>query len=63
MWDVVAGAERKGVSERQAACHLLLEYWSYDREEGEVDQFHWINEDAYLSIADIMTIARNVWEG
>ena len=52
---------RRGVTQKQAAVYLLLEFWAFDAKEGSVDEFHWINEDGFLSIAEIMAIAREVW--
>jgi len=52
---------RHGVDQKQAAVYLLLEYWAFDAKEGYVDEFHWINEDGYLSIAELAAIAREVW--
>ena len=45
----------------QAAVHLLLEFWKDDVEQHDVDEFHWINEEAHLSVAEIGAIAREVW--
>ena len=52
---------RRGVDQKQAAIHLLLEFWAFDAKESDVDEFHWINEDGYLSIAKLAAIAREVW--
>jgi len=52
---------RRGVDQKQAAVYLLLEFWAFDAKEGGVDEFHWINEDGYLSIAELAAIAREVW--
>jgi hypothetical protein len=60
-WAAVACTAKKGVSERQAAVHLLIEFWKEEAEESDVDKYHWINEDGYLSIAEIAAIAREVW--
>jgi hypothetical protein len=49
------------LDDRTAATHLLIDFWRFDAKEGDVDQFHWINEDGYLSIADLAAIARVVW--
>jgi micrococcal nuclease len=38
-----------------------MEFWKEQLEDGDLDQFHWINESAYLSVADLMSIAREVW--
>ena len=53
---------RRGVDQKQAAVYLLLEFWAFDAKEGDVDQFHWINEDGYLSIAELKAIGRVVWK-
>jgi hypothetical protein len=60
-WVAVACVVKKGVSELQAAGHLLIEFWNFDAKESDVDQFHWINEEGYLSVADLAAIARVVW--
>ena len=60
-WAAVGCVKRKGVGEREAAIHLLLEYWKFQAGEDGLDHFHWINEAAYLSVADVMAIAREVW--
>ena len=50
------------MSEQQAAVHLLIEFWKEEAEENSVDHFHWINEDGYLSVPEMATIARVVWK-
>ena len=62
-WEHVGNGtvHRRGVDQKQAAVYLLLEYWAFDAREGDVDQFHWVNEAAYLSIAELAAIAREVW--
>ena len=52
---------RRGVDQKQAAVYLLLEFWAFDAQENSVDEFHWINEDGFLSIAELAAIAREVW--
>ena len=52
---------RRGLDQKQAAVYLLLEFWAYDAKENDVDEFHWINEDGFLSIAELAAIAREVW--
>lgn len=52
---------RRGIDQKQAAVYLLLEFWVFDAKEVGVDKFHWINEDGYLSIAELAAIAREVW--
>ena len=62
-WVPVACIDRKNASERQAAVHLLAAFWNYDVRKSDLDHFHWINEAGYLSVAELMSIAREVWGG
>ena len=59
----IGTTDLKGVSMEQAAVHLLLEFWKDDAKENDVDEFHWINEEAHLSVAEIGAISRVVWRG
>jgi hypothetical protein len=52
---------RRGVSEHQAAVYLLLEFWKDEITGNSLDEFHWINEQRYLSVAELAAIAREVW--
>ena len=52
---------RRGADQKQAAVYLLLEFWTFDAQENSVDEFHWINEDGFISIAELAAIAREVW--
>jgi hypothetical protein len=63
-WNQVAigCVPRRGVTQKQAAVYLLLESWALYAKENGVDQFHWINENHYLSIAELAAIAREVWD-
>jgi hypothetical protein len=62
-WEQIAVGcvPRRGVDQKQAAVYLLLEFWAFDSQECDVDEFHWINEDGYLSVAELAAIAREVW--
>jgi hypothetical protein len=60
-WEAAACVPRKGIEQRQAACHLLLEFWKMEEDEGDLDQFHWINDPGYLTVEDFMAIAREIW--
>ena len=60
-WAAIGSVHRRGVDERQAAVHLLLQFWKEEAEESDLDQYHWINEDGYLSVAEISAIARIAW--
>ena len=61
-WATAACVATKGVSEDQAAVHLLIEFWKYEAKESWLDHFHWINEDAFLSVAQLAAIGRATWE-
>jgi hypothetical protein len=56
-WAPVAYCPRKGVSQAQAATYLLVEYF---RHEGipPGDAAEWINEEGFLSVADLNAIKR-----
>ena len=60
-WHPVACVHHKGISEKQAAVYLLMTVWQSLLREGELDKFHWINEEGYLSVAELEAIAREVW--
>jgi len=62
-WEQVAVGcvPHRGVTQKQAAVYLLLEFWAFDAKESDVDHYHWINEDAFLSVSEIAEIAREVW--
>ena len=60
-WAAAACVRKKGVSENEAAVHLLIEFWKEEAEENHVDHYHWINESGFLSIAELAAIAREVW--
>ena len=61
-WVAAAAVARRGVTERQAATHLLIDFWRAERAEGSLDHFHWINEGGLLSVEDLMAIGRVVWD-
>jgi hypothetical protein len=61
VWVPVGCVSLASADERTAAIHLLIDFWRFDAKEGDVDEFHWINEADYLSIAELAAIAREVW--
>jgi hypothetical protein len=61
VWVPVGCVPLAGLDDRTAAIHLLIDFWRFDANEGGVDEFHWINEAEYLSIAELAAIAREVW--
>jgi len=62
-WEQVAVGcvPHHGVTQKQAAVYLLLEFWAFDAKESDVDRYHSINEDAFLSVSEVAEIARQVW--
>ena len=62
-WEWIANGcvARRGVTQKQATVYMLLEFWAFDAKESDVDHYHWINEDAFLSVSEIAEIAREVW--
>ena len=57
----VGCVHRQGVSEYQAATYLLLELWREEVLDNGLDQFHWVNEAEYLTVADLAAITREIW--
>ena len=66
-WLAIGWCDRRGVDERAAASHLLLEYWRFQaRREGRGptrNPHDWINEEGFLSIADVRAIVRHLKDG
>jgi hypothetical protein len=60
-WYAAACIAVKGVSQEQAAVHLLLAFWEYETACMSLDRYHWINWSGALSVSDIQSIANEVW--
>ena len=60
-WHITASVPHKGCTEYQAAVHLLSASWHCELGDMDLDQFHWVNHHAFLSVADLAAIARTVW--
>ena len=54
--------ERNEVQENEAAVYLLLDFWFSEVQDNNLDHFHWINEEGYLSTAESAAISREGWE-
>jgi hypothetical protein len=61
VWVPVGCAPLHGLDYQTAAIHLLIDYWRFDAKEGDIDQFHWINEEGFLSMGELTGIAHEVW--
>jgi hypothetical protein len=60
-WSGIACVPREQADKGQAAVHLLEAFWQFDRANSEVDQFHWVNEAAFIDMNQLHAIAREVW--
>ena len=60
-WLPIGHVLRKDISFDQAAFHLLIDYWRWDKAKGDLDHYHWINEEGYLDASQWRTIALLVW--
>jgi len=56
-----ASASKKGICEKTAAIHLLIDAWDYERKFEELDHFHMLNTVELLSVAEFRAIGRVVW--
>jgi hypothetical protein len=61
-WVAVGNVPRKQASQKQAAVHLLVDYWRLEKVESELDHCHQINQADFLSVSEWRTIARLVWQ-
>ena len=60
-WNILAWAPRVKADEKSIAMHMLKHIWEVDRRQHLIDQFHWINSTGALSVAELQSIAREVW--
>ena len=61
-WFIAAYIPVDDVSERQAAHNLLKEFWNKERQETNLDKFHWINRVESVPVSELQSIAQTVWE-
>jgi hypothetical protein len=59
-WALVGYCNRAGVEKVAAASHLLLEYWRQEKLSFRRDPYDWVNEEGFLSVADIRAIVREL---
>ena len=60
-WYAAACMPVKGVSQEQAAVHLLQAFWDHEAGCMSLDRYHWINWAGVLSVSVIQSIANDVW--
>jgi hypothetical protein len=61
IWMLYAYGPRKGVDAKTAATYLLLDAWNAEKKINELDHWFLIDEEAFLSVAEIAEISRKVW--
>ncbi|WP_394730736.1 hypothetical protein [Altererythrobacter sp. GH1-8] len=62
-WLGIGHVPRGQATNKQAAIHLLADFWKLGIAEEELDRFHWINESGLLTISEVTEIGRLVWSG
>jgi hypothetical protein len=60
-WYAVTCMPIGDISKEDAAKFLLLAYWDSEFGDISLDRYHWINRADALSVADINSIANEVW--
>ena len=60
-WYAVTCMPIKDISQEDAAKFMLLAYWESEFGAISLDRYHWINRADALSVADINSIANEVW--
>jgi hypothetical protein len=60
-WTLYAYGARTGVDAKAAAIYLLLDAWKAEKEKSFLDHFFLVDEVGFLSVEEILEIARNVW--
>ena len=54
-------APKIDMTTKQVATHMLIEYWRKEVAHYDLDRFHWINGEGFLSVYQIEAIADAVW--
>lgn len=60
-WTSVGYVRRVQVSRREAAIHLLIDWWRFEKSERNLDHFHWTNETGYLRAGEWRMAGLSVW--
>jgi len=61
-WSALGCVLRQQSSEKEAAVHMLIDFWKFDANEGDVDQFHSIDDVRFLTEEEVTTMAQEVWD-
>lgn len=60
-WLPVGSVPLRQATEKEAAVHLLIDFWKFAKDNGSLDHFHWINEGGFLSVEEWREVGRTVW--
>lgn len=60
-WTSVGYVLREQASMRQAAVHLMVDYWRAERSNRSLEHYGWINQTGYLSTGEWRMIGLSVW--
>ena len=60
-WTPVGYVPRSQASKKQAAVHLLVDFWRFYRAKTNIEHYHWINESGEISTSEWRTIGLLVW--
>ena len=60
-WSAVANLPLHQATQFEAAFWLMVEFLNFDRDECEVDHFHWVAEEGLLDAAHWREVGRIVW--
>jgi len=60
-WVAVGCVPLGQASEKEAAAPLMLDMFAWQRDDDDLDCFHWINEEGLLDVEEWQAISRAVW--
>lgn len=60
-WLAIGHVPRKQASRRQAAVHLMADFWRMEKEANDLDHFHWLNQEGFFDASEWRTIGFMVW--
>ena len=60
-WSPVGFVPRSQASRKQAAIHLMIDFWGFRKADTNIDHYHWINETGEFNTSEWRTIGLMVW--
>ncbi len=60
-WVAVGCVPLFQASEKEAAAHLMLDMFTWQKDHEGLDHFHWLNEEGLLNVEEWQAIGRAVW--